>query len=163
MELQELEESTDEQNDIVEMIDIWHFIMSMLQVSGTNFDSYIEYNEDYISRFHNEDLDAFFKSEYLDSIKVNRSDLRSYLYKVISLLPWKHWSSRDNFSYSDVYAVINRCTWAWFRIAKDMGIDSEKLYSVYIQKNKVNLERQMLENGYNDIKNKDMGNSTIST
>ena len=44
MELQELEESKDPQNDIIEMIDIWHFIMSMLQVSGTTYDAIIEYN-----------------------------------------------------------------------------------------------------------------------
>jgi len=161
MELQELEESTDPQNDIVEMIDIWHFIMSMLQVSGTTYDLYIEFNEDYVSRFHSEDLDSFFKSEYLDSIKVTRADLRSYLYKVISLLPWKHWSSRSDLSYADVYAAINKCTWAWFRIAKDMGIDSQKLYDVYMQKNKVNLDRQ--NTGYNDIKNKDAGNASIAT
>lgn len=145
MELQELEESKDPQNDVVELIDIWHFIMSILQVSGTTYDNIIEYNEDYISRFHDEDLDAFFKSEYLDSIKVSKADLRQYLYAIIGTLPWKHWSKKSDFSYADTYASINKCIWAWFRVAKDYGINSDKLYSVYIQKNKVNIERQMSE------------------
>lgn len=145
MELQELEESKDPQNDIIEMIDIWHFIMSMLQVSGTTYDAIIEYNEDYVSRFHTEDLDAFFKSEYLSSIKVTRNDLRTYLHGVISTLPWKHWSKKSDFSYADTYAAINKCLWAWLRIALDMGIDGERLYNVYVQKNKVNIDRQMSE------------------
>lgn len=159
MELQELEESTDPQNDMVEMIDIWHFIMSVLQVSGSTFDDIVEYNEDYISRFHDEDLDAFFKAEYLDSIKVTRGDLRSCLYKIISLLPWKHWASRQDFSYADVYASINKCMWAWFKIAKDMGIDSQKLYDVYMQKNAVNLNRQ--DSGYNDLTKTESDNKAI--
>lgn len=145
MELQELEESTDQQNDIVEMIDIWHFIMSMIQVSGTTYDGLIEYNEDYLSRFHTEDLESFFKTDYVDSIVVKKSDLRKYLYAVISTLPWKHWSKKSDFSYADTYAAINKCIWAWIRIAKDMGIDADKLHSVYVQKNKINIERQMSE------------------
>lgn len=161
MELQELEESTDPQNDMVEMIDIWHFIMSVLQVSGSTFDNIIEYNEDYISRFHTEDLDAFFKAEYLDSIKVTRSDLRGYLYKIISLLPYKHWSARSDFSYADVYAAINKSMWAWFKIAKDMGIDSQKLYDVYMQKNAINLSRQDKVSGYQDLNKTEDDNKSI--
>jgi hypothetical protein len=163
MELQELEESTDHQNDIVEMIDIWHFIMSIIQTSGTTYDAFIEYNEDYVSRFHPEDLDTFFKSEYLDSIKVTRADLRGYLYKVIALLPYKHWSSRQDFSYADVYAAINKCTWAWFKIAGDMGIDSQKLYDVYMQKNAINLARQDNASGYNDLTKTEADNKSIIT
>jgi len=160
MELQELEESKDPQNDIIEMIDIWHFIMSMLQVSGTTYDAIIEYNEDYVSRFHTEDLDAFFKSEYLSSIKVSRNDLRTYLHGVISTLPWKHWSTRQDFSYADTYAAINKCIWAWMRVALDMGIDGQKLYDVYIQKNKVNLDRQN-SGTYNDLKKTEDDNKSI--
>jgi hypothetical protein len=145
MELQELEESTDEQNNIVEMIDIWHFIMSILQVSGTKYDNILEYNENHVSRFHDEDLDAFFKSEYLSSIKCTKADLRKYLYAIISTLPWKHWSKKTDFNYSETYAAINKSLWAWMRIALDMGIDGQKLYDVYIQKNKINIERQMSE------------------
>jgi hypothetical protein len=159
MELQELEESTDAQNDVVEMIDIWHFIMSMMQVAGAKYDDIIEYNEHYISRYHSEDLDSFFKTEYLDAIESSRAILRANLYRVISFLPWKHWSSRADFSYADVYKAINSCMWAWIKLAKDSGIDGERLHSVYVQKNKVNIERQM--KSYNDIANKDAGNASI--
>lgn len=124
------------------MIDIWHFIMSLIQVSGTTYDQLIEFNENQISRFHDEDLDGFFKSEYVDAIKSTRADLRQYLYEVITNLPWKHWSKTSSFSYPDVFFAINKSMWAWFRIAKDMGIDSEKLHSVYVQKNAVNANRQ---------------------
>lgn len=147
VELQELEESTTEQNSIVEMIDIWHFIMSLIQVSGTTYDQLIEFNENQVSRFHDEDLDAFFKSEYVDAIKSTRADLRQYLYEIITNLPWKHWSKKTEFNYPDVFYAINKSMWSWFRIAKDMGLDSEKLHSVYIQKNKVNEERQNTDYG----------------
>lgn len=159
MEVQELEESTNEQNNIIEMIDIWHFIMSMIQVSGTKFDQLIEYNEDYISRFHNEDLDAFFKTDYLDSFKADAALLRANLYRVIALLPWKHWSDRSDFSYADVFKAINSCMWAWIGLARVMGIDGEKLHSVYIQKNQVNIDRQ--KGAYNDLNKTEADNQSI--
>jgi len=55
---------------------------------------------------------------------VTKADLRSYLYNIVNQLPWKHWSRKQDFSYADVYAAINKCMWAWMRIAKDYGIDA---------------------------------------
>lgn len=68
-------------------------------------------------------------------------------------LLWKWWS-KDSLNMQNIRVEIIDQLHFWISLAMTAGMDADKVFDIYMQKNRVNLERQ--ENGYSkENKNED--------
>ena len=144
VELQELDDSDSEQNDIIEIIDVWHFLLSMFQVMGIQYEDLIRMlpgdGEDLEELFYwNEPQIAPGNDEYQQEVIQH---LRTDLFKVLTLFPWKHWSKKSDFNHAEIIDAMYAVLGSWVDVATCWEITPARLYEIYLKKNAVNIYRQ---------------------
>ena len=70
------------------------------------------------------------------------------------------WWSKDHLDMQNIRVEIIDQLHFWISLALTAGMDAQKVYDIYLQKNKVNLERQ--EKGYNKASKTEEDNKGIS-
>lgn len=73
-------------------------------------------------------------------------------------LLWKWWS-KDHLDMQNIRVEIVDQLHFWVSLAMTAGMDAEKVYEIYLQKNKVNIERQNA--GYSKATKNESDNKTI--
>lgn len=143
MEVQEYEaevDKQDRQNAVprqLELIDILHFIISMFQVSGMTRDEFLGRVKGPTDTILSQE-DHGFGSAPQRWIKSLRNDL----FLVIKMLPWKHWSKTTKFDLLMVRNQIEANFVNWLNACHTEGLSGERIYHLYVEKNKVNINRQ---------------------
>nr|AGS52893.1 dUTPase [uncultured bacterium contig00016] len=74
-------------------------------------------------------------------------------------LPWKWWS-KDKLDMQNIRIEIVDQLHFWLSLAMTAGMDAEKVFDIYMQKNKVNIERQNA--GYSKENKNEADNRGIS-
>jgi len=74
-------------------------------------------------------------------------------------LPWKWWS-KDKLDMQNIKIEIVDQLHFWLSLAITAGMDAEKVFDIYMQKNKVNIERQNA--GYSKENKNEADNRAIS-
>lgn len=140
MEVSELIQSETDQNSIIEVIDIFHFVMSIMQCCGCTYDDIAQILEKRVDRTKEEDWDSIWHgSETSGEVAIFVQ-----LSKIIDLLPWKHWSKKTEFDAKDIKLASCELLLMWCGMARDVyGLNPERVHSVYVQKNEVNISRQL--------------------
>lgn len=73
-------------------------------------------------------------------------------------LLWKWWS-KDHLNMQNIRVEIVDQLHFWVSLALTAGMDADKVYDIYLQKNKVNLERQ--DKGYSKVTKNESDNHAI--
>lgn len=140
----------------LELIDVLHFLVSMAQVSGM---SYMDYRKALLLDIEDKGQDVM---KVLQSLSAalpvdNHHVIRDQIFKVITLLPWKHWSKKKDFDLSLVRDAIVDSMRLWLNYCAYVGMSAERIIYLYEEKNKVNIERQKSQTYSEDTKKPDEG------
>lgn len=136
----------------LELIDVLHFIISMAQVAGM---SYTSFAPDLVGT--DDALEQIFNLGHNGVELAGHLELRDELFKVITKLPWKHWSKKKDFNLAEVREQIVKAFYTWVSTCVGIGMTPARVYDLYIQKNKVNIERQKSQSYSEDTKKPDEG------
>ncbi|HSQ42135.1 MAG TPA: dUTPase [Fibrobacteraceae bacterium] len=90
-------------------------------------------------------------SKYLTALDDESRELRAELL-------WKWWS-KDNLNMQNVRVEIVDQLHFWISLAMTAGMDAAKVYDIYLQKNKVNIDRQ--NSGYSKATKNEDDNKAI--
>lgn len=135
MEISEFLRSDDDQNRKVELIDIFHFVLSVIQCCGCSYEQMMEILQP--EDVEGDDLDSIWRTS-----ESNQNALMHRFADVIDLLPWKHWSKKKEFDINELRNAACLTMKEWVNLANGL-IDPNSLYLIYTQKNKINIDRQM--------------------
>lgn len=166
-EIDELDRCTvaDRQNILVELIDVFHFIASVglclgltPQMIQDGIDARLKLPEVVASEPSDEgtplietpwelnedpiDINALGLSPL--HISEDAATLRKAAYDLFYALPWKHWSKKTEVSTDVVATAFWKLLDTW-REVMSYYTSFEQFRNIYIQKNKINVERQMSE------------------
>ena len=149
----------DQNNLKIEVVDMLHFLISMIQVLGYNkiqppsFRSPIP--RDLKALFVREQVDNQIpNAEHLDPMMISRlvayHGLKTVVMTgyVLDHVQWKWWAKQSN-QWEIVYGCIYGDLFPlWVCLALSVGMDAEDVRELYMKKNKLNFARQ--EGGYKD-------------
>lgn len=91
-------------------------------------------------------------SKYLTALEDESRELRDELL-------WKWWS-KDKLDMQNIRVEIVDQLHFWLSLAMISGMDAQKVYDLYMQKNQVNIERQ--QSGYSKANKNEADNQAIS-
>ncbi|MBF0432850.1 MAG: dUTP diphosphatase [Fibrobacteria bacterium] len=91
--------------------------------------------------------------KYLDALDDESRELREELL-------WKWWS-KDSLNMQNIRVEIIDQLHFWISLALTAGLDAQKIYDIYMQKNTINFKRQ--ESGYSKANKTEADNESIST
>lgn len=137
----------DYQNEIVELVDVLHFILSMGLTLGVGDFIYPEFPQE----------DRIYRKDY-DTIDNSLHNLQNSIAAISDCMPRKWWGKKTpdwNAATLEYHTLIYNFSYLVF----DLGLTLEQVYDIYCQKNKINHKRQ--DEGYDlDHKTED-DNKTI--
>lgn len=142
----------------LELIDVLHFLVSMAQVAGM---SYEEYRKALLSGKEDAGQDVLECLQH-DEVAthypvVDHHVIRDQVFRVITLLPWKHWSKKKEFDLAAVRKAIVSAMAMWINYCAYVGMNADRILHLYEEKNKVNIERQKSQTYSEETKKPDEG------
>lgn len=138
----------------LELIDVLHFLVSMAQVSGMSY-------EDFRMRLltspdTGQDVLEDIQQSTLPITDTHHA-IRDAILSVITLLPWKHWSKKQDFDLEKVRTAIAGAMHQWVSYCRYVDMTPDRILHLYEEKNKVNIERQKSMTYSEDTKKPDEG------
>lgn len=150
----------DQQNQLVELVDILHFLLSIAQVMEINPDMKLEDFEYTLINVEPKDLSGFLYYNRLGSSRFFNTCLifHQQLVELEECINYRWWGTKTNDW--DRAKIELQSVWNAFRdMTFQLGFTSDQIYSAYCQKNLINHDRQ--NKGYNIDEKTEDDNKTI--
>ena len=114
-----------------EFIDIWHFMMNVFLYTGID-SSVATLKEIYDEESEENTIEHFW------------SELNYWVGRYINNLPYQHWKTYKEYVIDDTDLALcfTNIMSLLVNIAKELGIDNERFYDLYVSKNEENINRQ---------------------
>ena len=141
------ENKYDPQNAKVEIIYLFHFAISLCQVTGMSskqLTTILESEHNFNSIFEkvNKSRPPLCINDLIDKFKDSSLLIHFKISEINDLVPWKWWAKYQKIDISKLHKEISEIFLYTVQLAHLFEMDAEEIYIGYLKKNKVNHNRQ---------------------